>query len=249
MMDKNRLLLLDISDGIVAGLLCAGDKRTITVQASHHCVIADGSNGQAERRVQEAVAEVVERCGGTGAGCYLSLSAAEFSFINLNLPFSDPGKLREILPYELQDRLGSATEPFVHDFTSMVLDDGSTELLVAVMGGRRYQGWLDLLGSQGLDLKIVTVSSMARLQQLCSSSSLSIEPLEQFIYLELGRTEATFFYIEDQRIRTIRSLDMVIAILNDASRSASDELPESPLQHLSREVRRTLLALGAGSGG
>ena len=249
MMNKNRLLLIDISDGAAAGLLCAADKRTFTVQASHHCVIADGSDGQAARSVQEAVAEVVERCGGSGARCYLSLSAAEFSFINLNLPFSDPGKLREILPYELQDRLGSATEPFVYDFTSLVLYDGSTELLVAVMGGRRYQGWLDLLGSHGLDLKIVTVSSMARLQQLCSSSSLSIEPLEQFIYLELGRTEATFFYVEDQRIRTIRSLDMVIAILNDASRSEGEGLPESPLQHLSREVRRTLLALGVDQAG
>lgn len=207
------------------------------MQNAHHCAVGDGSRTITERNVPEAVAEVVERCAGTGARCYLSLSAAEFSFINLNLPFGEPGKIREILPYELQDRLGSAAEPFVYDFTAQVLADGSTELLVAVLGRQRYQSLCELLGSHGLDPEIVTVSSMARLQQLCTSSSLSVEALERFVYLELGRTEATFFYVEDQRVQTIRPLDMVIASLND-------EPSQSPLQQLSREVRRTLLALG-----
>ncbi|MGA7277964.1 MAG: PilN domain-containing protein [Desulfocapsaceae bacterium] len=237
MMDKKRLLILDISDGIVAGLRCVGEKRTFSAQAAHHCAITDDSGDSAGRGVQDAVAEVVERCTGSGARCLLSLSATEFSFINLNLPFSDPGKIGEILPYELQDRLGSAAEPFVYDFTSLVLDGGSTELLVAVLGRQRYQGWLELLGSHGLDPEIVTISGMARLQQLCSSSSLSVEPMECFVYLELGRTEATFFYVEDHRIKTIRSLDRIIASLSNGS-------TQSPLQHLSREVRRTLLALG-----
>jgi hypothetical protein len=142
----------------------------------------------------------------------------------------------------LQDRLGSAAVPFVYDFTSQVLDDGSTELLVAVLGRQRYQDWFELLGSQGLDPEIVTVSSMARLHQLCCSSSLSAGSMERFVYLELGRSEAVFFYVEDHRVQTIRSLDMVIASLND-------EPSQSPLHQLSGEVRRTLLALGVDQAG
>jgi len=222
-MADDRLFILDISGSIVAGVYCEADKRSLKPIRTHFQNIDDSDKADRADRGADLVADVVERCDGMGARCFLSLPASAFSFKNLTLPFSDSKKIRDVLNYELLDSISFPEEPFVFDSLVTRQSEGKTEILAAIIKEQLLQHWLELLKTHDLVPDIVTVSALPLLLDFCNSVP------GTFIYLDIDRSGAVLFYVENGRIRTIRSIEAV---------------PAEDLEPLSDEVYRTLLALG-----
>lgn len=222
-MADDRLFILDISGSIVAGVSCEADKRSLIPIRTHFQIIEDPDKADSADRAAGLIGEVVEKCEGTGARCFLSLPASAFSFKNLTLPFTDSKKIRDVLNYELLDSISFPEEPFVFDSLVTRQFEGKTEILAAILKEQQLQYWLDVLKPHDLVPDLVTVSALPLLLDLCNSVPGS------FMYLDIDRSGALLFYVENGRIRTIRSIEAV---------------PAEDLEPLSDEVYRTLLALG-----
>ena len=224
-MSSDRLFILDVSDGCAAGLLCETGKRSLTPLASSHSESGSGSD------YFEAVEEVMQRCGARECRGYLALPASLFYFKNLTLPFTDRRKIQEIIHYELLDLVSFGDEPFVYDTVVIETSGTATRLLAAVIKQVDLSPWLELLSAHGIVPGVVTVSPLARLEQLAGSSD---ESLSSFIYLDAGLSESSFFRVTDGRIDTIRVLSGV---------TSTSEVK------LRDEFLRTCWALEAGRGG
>lgn len=220
-MGSERLFIVDVSDGSIAGLLCETGKRSLTPVASSF------NQSSLEENVFDAVEEVIQRCGASDCRCNLALPASLFHFKNLSLPFSDRRKIDEVLHYELLDLVSFADESILYDTVVLESTTSSTRLLAAITKEAELSPWLEVLERHRLGIDIVTVSPFGRLLQLSASADW---PGDSLAYLDAGPRESSFFYIDHGTIDTIRVLP---GVARDSGKSLVEEL------------RRTIRALKA----
>ncbi len=92
---------------------------------------------------------------------YLSLPLAYLNFRILELPFSDMGKIREVLPFELDGLILGGSEKIVFD--ACILEEGkeSHKVLAVYVRKDLLKAVLDGLKAMGIDAKVVTSVEMA----------------------------------------------------------------------------------------
>ena len=199
-MALDRLFILDVNDGMAAGLLCEAGKRSLAPVASACSTTGSGKG------YHQAVEEVIQRCGAGDCSCYMALPVSMFYFKNLTLPFTDQRKIAEILHHELLGLVSFGDEPFVYDTVVIETTDSVTRLLAAVIPQAELAPWYEILGRHGLTPTIVTFSPLGRLAQICGSEE---DVQGSFVYLDAGHQESSFFHIATGdifRIDTIRRL-------------------------------------------
>lgn len=196
-MRPEQLLVMDVSDTYVSGLLYGVGRRTLTPLVSHHCEVNSNTSSL------EGAEQVIQNCGAGGCRCYLALPASFFYFRNLTLPFTDPAKIDQVLDYELQDSLSFGDQQFVHDATVVETTSRHTHLLAAAIKTAECAPWLELIKGHGMTLEILTISPLSRLLQINDSGA---DGIASYIYLDAGRSESTFFLMRHGATRAIRTL-------------------------------------------
>ena len=227
-MGSERQLILDVSDGTVAALLCETGKRSLTPVASSFKELS------LEENACDAVEEVLQRCGAADCRCILALPASLFHFKTLSLPFSDRRKIDEVLYHELLDLVSFADEPMLYDTAVIDSTPSSTRLLAAIAKEADLAPWLEILERHGLGIDIVTVSPWGSLMQLSDSAD---RVGGSFAYLDAGPRASSFFHVGNGTIDTIRVLPGVAL---DSGKSLAEEL---------RWSLRALQAEGSVTGG
>lgn len=87
---------------------------------------------------------------------YVSLPLSELNFRIMELPFSDPKKIRELLPFEIEGLILGRPADFIFDIRILGESDGKTEFLVAYIPKERLGAILRGLKRSGLDPRVVT---------------------------------------------------------------------------------------------
>ncbi len=153
-MAESALLALDIGDDGIAGVLYREGKRAPVLLAAHYRPLADPG------QLDEALAEVITSCRGSGCRCLVSVDAGHFFFRFFQLPFTDRKKIQSVLPYEIEDSVSFAGEPVV--FTTVLAPDGTggTEVLAVIAKNEAIRSWLERLRVHNLDPELLTVSGL-----------------------------------------------------------------------------------------
>lgn len=193
-----KILGLQINDDAVSAVVIkSGFKETR--------IIACGSVMLAEGGLDEALGVLAEGIDLGNDAAVVSIPAGKAAFHTVAMPFSDPKKIRQALPYEMEALMPFAVDSRVIDF--ITLDDApepqvlaasvSSEAVSEILAGLRARG----LDAQVLDLECVpTVAWLLRQQQV----------LDDGIYLHIGVRRHTMVLFLRRRVVLVRSLGAVM---------------------------------------
>ncbi len=91
-----------------------------------------------------------------------AMPASAVSTALLDLPFSQPKKVEQVLPFQLDEALPFEVEDVVYDYQVVERSDaGPCKVLVAYVRETVFQAFLEALSAEGIDPKVVSVGPMA----------------------------------------------------------------------------------------
>jgi general secretion pathway protein L len=160
-----------------------------------------------------------------GVPCSVSIPASEFSFRNIQIPFSDEKKIRQVLPYELEPTLPGPVDRMVIDY-QLTATGAENRLLAAAMDRDRLVFYLAKLEEAGMDAEVVTPGGWCVARRLSQSDAK--ESVDLLLHGEAD--EAVLFGFGRGRTRLARPVD------RSPGRVAPDPL-------LAQKVRQVINAL------
>jgi len=126
---------------------------------------------------------------------YLSLPLSWLNFRILELPFADPDRLREVIPFELEGIILPPTKEITFDVVVLERENGGCKVLVAYTEQDRLRDILERLAALSIDPRIITCLELrCSLQEakeelpwrLLDFAPISLDPESR---LEAGRQE------------------------------------------------------------
>ena len=201
---SNRILSIDIrKQGVRAVRVRTSLKgNRIEAHASASFDDAPGDAAAFEDRLAWAVGVIVDELKGSGMGCLVSLAPEHFSFRNLQVPFKDRKKIRQVLAFELEPTLPFEIEALEVDFLQ-VRQAEQTDLIVAAVETRLLDSLEEILGRHDLGVRAITIGPAAT--ALCIARSDREKPA-RFLLLDMDGPNATACVVLEGRIHMIRTL-------------------------------------------
>lgn len=156
---------------------------------------------------------------------YLAFSPGFFFFRSIALPFSDPKKIVQILPFEVREQLPCPIDDYVLDFILCAHEDDGSGVLVAALAREVIKDWLTICGSIGLVPESITVCNIALCNMIAETEC------TDFLLLDCGDNELSFYLVRQGKIVSIRSLPFLYG--------DDEKLPDM----VASEIRRALLVM------
>ncbi|MFO7708546.1 MAG: type II secretion system protein GspL [Desulfobacterales bacterium] len=155
-----------------------------------------------------AALEIVRADLGTAdADCAVCVPASLFSCRNLQVPFSNPQKIRMILPLELEAYLPQAAQERLIDFAVVENRPGEepqTEVLVAAVEQERLAPVISALSTAGFDPERLTLSGMPA--AVCLGRR---QPLDELaLCADVGETFGSIAVLAGDRTRRLRCFSL-----------------------------------------
>ncbi len=109
---------------------------------------------------------------------YLSLPVKELGFRIIEVPFDDEGKIRDVIPLELRQRLINSSEEPVYDFLRLPSSkNGNTKVLVVYSEKERLKGLLKGLSEAGIEPDVITSFGLRKILKNGLESLVTVEDL------------------------------------------------------------------------
>ena len=201
-----KILAIDVQEDSVAAVFVKSGFRSRDVEAYAFVPSPDGLAPALDIIAKEMEISNIE--------CVVSLPSSEISFRNLNVPFKNAKKIRQILPYEMEQSLPLSVENFRFDFTLLDYRDSKDKTYVfAALAKKPY---LDACLNDFSNFKLhpvrITCGGYALAHILAQNPEFPLQGL----VVEGGRKSATLVFVIQNKIQLIRSV-----LIDPAARSAS----------------------------
>ncbi len=218
-----KILSIDIREDSVAAVFFRSGLRSRDIEGYAYVSSPDGLAPALDNIAGEMDIDNLE--------CIVSLPSSEISFRNLNVPFGNPKKIRQILPYELEQSLPLSIENFRFDFA--FLDDRDTKDKTHVFAALADKPYLDACLNDLSKFRLHPVHITCGGYALAHFLAQSPDFPPRILLIEGGRQRATLVFVIHNRIQLIRSIP-----IDPAARSAS----------VCTQIQRTGLAFEATNG-
>jgi len=219
---SKKILGLDIRSDAVCAVLLAGTAKGTAIEAYEYVPISGAIDFTSD--LSASLKTIVEKIDVSGAVCVASFPAAQVSFRNIPVPFKEPKKIRQILPYELESTLPQAADDLIIDFQTLILPDQTdqTDLIAAAVAKTELKAYLDTLASFQIEPEIVTVGGSPTV--LCQTRF--ADTPENCLFVDIDSRHGSVFAVLSGQICLIRSFP----IRSDDSSTVS-ELICTDIQH------------------
>ena len=201
-----KILAIDIQEDSVAAVFVKSGLRSRDVEGYAFVPSPDGLASALDIIAKEMEISNIE--------CIVSLPSSEISFRNLNVPFKNAKKIRQILPYEMEQSLPLSVENFRFDFT--LLDYSNSKDKTHVFAALAKKPYLDACLNDFSNFKLhpvhITCGGYALAHILAQNPEFPLQGL----VVEGGRKSATLVFVIQNKIQLIRSV-----LIDPAARSAS----------------------------
>lgn len=213
---SRKILGLDIRSNAVSAVLLNSGSKGVAIEA-YKTVSMSGAT-DFENELAAAVGTAVEKIDITGAVCVASFPAEQLSFRNIQVPFKEPKKIRQILPFELEPELPQAVDDLVIDFETLMFPNQTdhTYLMVTAVTKADLTAYLDTLSAFQIEPEIVTVGGYPA--ALCLTRF--AETPENYLFIDIDRHRSTVFAVLAGEVCFIRSFP----IRFDASLSQNESI-------------------------
>ncbi|MCH9044803.1 MAG: hypothetical protein IIA40_01710 [SAR324 cluster bacterium] len=151
----------------------------------------------------------------------LVLPTEAVSVRRLKFAFNEPKKIRQILPYELEDEVLGELDNYAYDFQIIPRENGSAEVLVFLVDKHHLQELAEALDGQQLSLQRVTFSAQALV-------AADADPGARRFHVYVGSDEGFVAYAVDGRLEAVSCFSAlprrVMGELESLSANSSQEL-------------------------
>jgi type II secretion system protein L len=204
---SRKVLGIDIRNRSLSAVLLNSSLREYRVDDYIHLPFSDPDDP--ENGLTAALETLTEKMDLTGSDYVVSIPAGQFTFRNLQVPFSNSKKIRMVLPFELEPTLPYAVDDLVVDFHPLngTPDGDQTELIVAAIEKIRLAPYIEALASIKVDPEKLTFSGLPT--ALCLAHQ--AEPEEDQLFIEIDEAFGTLFVLAGDRLQLIRSFPLPTA--------------------------------------
>ncbi|MBS0012985.1 MAG: hypothetical protein KFF46_03355, partial [Desulfobacterales bacterium] len=206
---SNRILSIDIRKQGLCAVLVRTALKGNRIE-DHRFVSFNDAPAEAagpEERLAWAMETVIGQIPAQGVGCLVSIAAAEVSFRNLQVPFKDNRKIRQVLDFELEPTLPVEISAMQTDFL-IVGQTEQTDLIVAAVETRKLETIEEIFRRLDLTPRTITIGSAAA--ALCVAR-LSETGEKNFLLLDIDGPNAAACMVVGGKIHMIRALRTSVA--------------------------------------
>lgn len=220
---SRKILGLDIRSGVVAAVLATSSIKGIRIESHKAVPVETGGESGLESAISDAIAEMNL----ADTVCMVSLPADRVSFRNLQLPFQEPKKIKQILPFELEPLLPFAIDSLETDFQTLRVQNeaGNAGILVAAFQKGDLDHLRSLLRGFQLEPQSITFGGYQTAQFLASRKTAP----QQSLLLDVDDRYCSIFGIQSGQVCLVR----IIGLQSREDRKAS---------MIHSGIRRTLTA-------
>lgn len=237
---SRKILGLDISDTAVSAVLVRGGIKGNRIEDHRHIPLSSERGNESLSLALETITVEMDL---EGATCIASLPAGHASYRNMEAPFKELKKLRQILPYEMESILPYPPENVIIDLN--VLDSlANTErhqIFTAAVQKEKVGFYLDVLETHGIEPDVLTIGGYAIAQAL----STYLDDKENRLLVSIEPLGATFFLLMGGSTCLVRSskiqLDSSTAIHHLCSRIQQTLVGFQKQTGLDVEIQEVLL--------
>lgn len=237
-----KILGLDInSDSITAVQVISGLKGFEITTCGRIIIEEDGG-------LEGALKELLQQMDLKSDTYHTSLPVEDVSYRNLQMPFKEPKKIRQTLPFEIETVVPYSIEDLIVDFTIVDRSD-QTEILVVSVRKSLISEYLEQLQGHGIDPKVLDIRCVPLVSLLLNQQ----DTPDNGLIFEIGPERNTMVLYIKRRIALIRtfSLDGGTPVPSDADDTdygspdtLTTEQIESRIKSFCEMVQKTIHSFG-----
>jgi len=192
---SGKILGIDINKDFIAAAQIVSGLKGFQI-ASFLSVMIDKDNDPAD-----ALKELSEKMDLKSGTCIASLDAGNISFQNLSMPFKDPKKIKQTLPFEMETRVPFPVEDIVIDF-NIVKSSDQSDILAASAKKTLISEYLEKLKSLGISPGLIDIRPVPAALWLLSQA----ETPDCGLVIDLGKDSVTIVLFLERRVALIRNI-------------------------------------------
>jgi len=229
---SRKILGLDIRRDAVSAIVVKSGMKGSWIE-SHASVSISVKEASFEEELKRSLESIRGQVDITDAVCIVALPAVDVTYRNMEAPFKEVKKVRQVLPFELETDLPYQVEEIAFDFIMLdiPLESDTPQLFAAAIEKQRVAVLLDLLNTFKIEPDILTIGGYAMGQYL---SRLSGKKHCQ-VFLDIGDSYTTMVLSVSGDVCLVRTFSIA-------------GLDKSKLRWLYSQINRTLLAFERKSG-
>lgn len=201
---SNRSVGIDIGSRAVKAVVAAKSGSSVSIKSFIEVPIQRNGAPQTEQ-IAAALEELGSRLKIGSEVVVTSVSTQQTTVRNLEIPFSDEEKARQILKFQTEPYLAFPIEEVIIDFyDTKTSTEGKMKVLLTAVHKGVVENHLNLLARAGIDPEVVDADFMA-----VASAALWAEPRlteESGIVMDIGDSKTIACYIEAGKLLGVRSL-------------------------------------------
>ena len=172
--------------------------------------------------IQRALTELSQNKDLKSDSCIASIPDGDISFRNLHLPFREPKKIKQTLPFEMETQVPFPIEEMVIDFNIIDRSD-QTEILAVSIKKSHVSSCLSMLKESGIEPEILDINPVPSALWLLDNYNTAGD----FIFLDIGLKKNRMILLTDGRIALIRN-HLCKGINNNGLTAGSNDNQSSP---------------------
>ena len=198
---SRKIFSLDIQDTGISSVLIENSLKGNWIQSQRFVPYADDDQGgDPVDHISEALKKSVEEISLTGVEAIVSISPQFVSYRNLQAPFKDPKKIRQVLPFELEPTLPYPVEELTVDFQT-IFQGEKTDILVGLILTAELSKILDALKAIQIEPRMVAPAGLSSV--MCLAKYLETE--DDLLFINTDQAYSTVFAVASGRVHIARS--------------------------------------------
>ncbi len=203
---------LDIGSYSLKAVLARGGFGRLEVQRFVERPLDDPDGPEAPARMAEAISGFMADHTSPGMEVICSFPGLMASTRRLNLPFTDPKKIRSTVPFEVEAQVPYEIEDLVLDYQVIDRKPGGTEILVGLAQREALAGFLQMLARAGVDPRILELDATA----LANIAPFLEGPVRFTFLIDIGHSKTCLCGLRDRRLHSVRTIPIGGRALTEA---------------------------------
>ncbi|RPJ82543.1 MAG: hypothetical protein EHJ94_01825 [Deltaproteobacteria bacterium] len=199
---SRKILGLDIRKNSVSAVVVVSSIKGDEVEAFYHNSWKPDTEDHATDQLK-ALQSIVEDIDLSGVECVVSFPAELASYRNIQVPFKETRKIKQVLQFELEPTMPLPIDQAVIDFQNISnpKQHEQTCILAAVIEKDELDKFISDLKSVHLNPQVATISGYSIAMVIAKQTSAP----NQFLVIDVYDNRATLFAVSSGQIQTIRS--------------------------------------------